>query len=697
MSPFDRLHPTIQHHVVNTMGWRELRPLQMASIEPVVDGCHTLLIAPTAGGKTEAAFLPLLTRMVTEDWRGLGIIYVCPLKALLNNLHVRLERYCQWVGRTCAIWHGDVLEGQRKAILRELPDCLLTTPESLEAMLVSSRIDHRAVFASVRAIVVDEIHAFAGDDRGWHLLSVLERVTRLSGREIQRVGLSATVGNPEALLDWLAGHCEGRRQLVQIPISTTAPTPEVTVDYVGSLENAASVIAALYRGEKRLVFCDSRSRVEQLAILLRSAGVETHVSHSSLSADERRRAEQAFAEATNCVIVATSTLELGIDVGDLDRVIQIDAPTTVASFLQRLGRTGRRADSKRNCLFLATTEDALIQATALVRLWGKGFVEPIIPPDWPIHLLGQQILALVLQERSLPAGAWEQWLLRLPVFAGIAREDRDALVDHLIEAAFIHVDQGQWMLGGTAEDEFGYKHFSELVSVFTSPPIFEVWHGQTHVGTVEQSVFMGSPEQRRTLSLGGRAWRVVEISWSQRRALVQPEPGEARTRWLGGERSLGFELCQEIRRILTNDEVPDFLSRRGIDSLGRSRDEFLWLRNSSDGVKAGNEEATEWWTFAGRAVNRWICDVAAAASLACCTCDDLRVTVRAGREKIATIRQALAVTPEPELDTKRQLSPKFSELLPATIRSRFVRCRAYDSRKIRRFSTQLDPGDIQKQ
>ena len=679
------------------MGWRELRPLQMASIEPVVDGCHTLLIAPTAGGKTEAAFLPLLTRMVTEDWRGLGIIYVCPLKALLNNLHVRLERYCQWVGRTCAIWHGDVLEGQRKAILRELPDCLLTTPESLEAMLVSSRIDHRAVFASVRAIVVDEIHAFAGDDRGWHLLSVLERVTRLSGREIQRVGLSATVGNPEALLDWLAGHCEGRRQLVQIPISTTAPTPEVTVDYVGSLENAASVIAALYRGEKRLVFCDSRSRVEQLAILLRSAGVETHVSHSSLSADERRRAEQAFSEATNCVIVATSTLELGIDVGDLDRVIQIDAPTTVASFLQRLGRTGRRADSKRNCLFLATTEDALIQATALVSLWGKGFVEPIIPPDWPIHLLGQQILALVLQERSLPAGAWEQWLLRLPVFAEIAREDRDALVNHLIEAAFIHVDQGQWMLGGTAEDKFGYKHFSELVSVFTSPPVFEVWHGQTHVGTVEQSVFMGSPEQRRTLSLGGRAWRVVEISWSQRRALVQPELGEARTRWLGGERSLGFELCQEIRRILANDEVPDFLSRRGIDSLGRSRDEFLWLRNSSDGVKAGNEEATEWWTFAGRAVNRWICDVAAAASLACCTCDDLRVTVRAGREKIATIRQALAVTPEPELDTKRQLSPKFSELLPATIRSRFVRCRAYDSRKIRRFSTQLDPGDIQKQ
>lgn len=671
------------------MGWRELRPLQEASIAPLIDGKHSLLLAPTAGGKTEAAFLPLLSRMITEQWSGLSIIYVCPLKALLNNLHSRLERYCQWAGRTCALWHGDVLDGQRKAILKELPDCLLTTPESLEAMLVSARIDHRAIFSSVRAVVVDEIHAFAGDDRGWHLLAVLERVTKLSGREIQRVGLSATVGNPEALLGWLAGHCEGPRQLIQIAAPADAQRPEITVDYVGSLENAGSVIASLHRGEKRLVFCDSRSRVEQLAALLRAAGVETHVSHSSLSADERRRAEQAFAEASNCVIVATSTLELGIDVGDLDRVIQIDAPTTVASFLQRLGRTGRRAGSARNCLFLATTEASLVQATALIGLWQSGFVEPIQPPKSPLHLLGQQILALVLQEKSLPAGEWEHWLMRLPAFAEIAADDRRAVIEHLVASGFIHIDQGLWMIGDTTEEEYGFRHFSELVSVFTSPPVFEVWHGPIHVGTVEQSVFMGSPEQRRTLSLGGRAWRVMEISWSKRRAQVQPEPGAARTRWIGGARSLSFDLCQEVRRLLADDDASTSLSKRGLACLERQREEFAWLPNSKDGIIATENGAVEWWTFAGRTVNRWLCDLAAALSLPPCSADDYRIKVDGGRDEIASIIRAAIAGTEPQFEEDESTLPKFSDTLPPALRTRFIRSRIYDQGAINQFKKYL--------
>ena len=270
--------------------------------------------------------------------------------------------------------------------MADLPDCLLTTPESLEVMLVSAKTDNEVLFGRLRVVIIDEIHSFAGDDRGWHLLSILERLRKLAGVELQRVGLSATVGNPDGLLDWLAGHCEGPREVVQIPPSGPV-SPDVQVDYVGSLDNAAQVIARLHQGEKRLVFCDSRSRVEKLAAQLRAAGVETFASHSSLSLDARRQAEAAFAQSSNCVIVATSTLELGIDVGDLDRVIQIDSPTTVASFLQRLGRTGRRLGSQRNCLFLATHPEALLRAIAIVELWQKGYVEPIVPPRFPIICL----------------------------------------------------------------------------------------------------------------------------------------------------------------------------------------------------------------------------------------------------------------------------------------------------------------------
>lgn len=200
MTPFDRLHPALQHHIVNSLGWSSLRPLQETAIEPLLAGEHALLLAPTAGGKTEAAFFPLLSRMMTEGWPPLSLLYVCPLRALLNNLESRLYHYCSVVGRRVALWHGDIGDTARRRILSDPPDCLLTTPESLEVMLISRRTDKARLFANLRSVIVDEIHAFAGDDRGWHLLSVLERITRLAGRELQRVGLSATVGNPDQLL-----------------------------------------------------------------------------------------------------------------------------------------------------------------------------------------------------------------------------------------------------------------------------------------------------------------------------------------------------------------------------------------------------------------------------------------------------------------------------------------------------------------
>ncbi|MFV1965976.1 MAG: DEAD/DEAH box helicase [Pirellulaceae bacterium] len=371
MNAFDQLHPALQHHIVNSLGWRELRPFQEEVIPSILDGQHLIVLAPTAGGKTEAAVFPIISRMLTDGWSGLSVLYICPIKALLNNLDVRLQKYCTLVGRRSALWHGDVKQSPRKRILREPPDCLLTTPESLEVMLVSPNIDSHSFFRNLQVVVVDEIHAFAGDDRGWHLRSVLERITRLAGRELQRIGLSATVGNPRDLITWLAGSSQGKRDVFLPPAESSDPA-DVTLDYVGSLQNAAVVISRLHRGEKRLVFVDSRARSEQLASQLRGLDVTTFVTHSSLSQEQRQQAEEAFASRTDCVIVATSVLELGIDVGDLDRVIQIDSPPTVSSFLQRMGRTGRRSGTSRNCLFLATKDDALIQAAGLLDLWSEG-------------------------------------------------------------------------------------------------------------------------------------------------------------------------------------------------------------------------------------------------------------------------------------------------------------------------------------
>jgi ATP-dependent Lhr-like helicase len=213
--------------------------------------------------------------MLAEEWTGISVLYVSPLRALLNNLEPRLQNYCGMVGRQVSLWHGDIGESARRRIISERPDCLLITPESLEVILVSRRWEKARAFGTVRCVIVDEIHAFAGDDRGWHLLALLERIARLAGGEPQRIGLSATVGNPEELLRWLAGSSQGKRRVIAPDIGDFA-NAEVTIDHVRSLDNAAVVISRLYRDQKRLIFSDSRSEVESLAHKLRQLGVNTY-------------------------------------------------------------------------------------------------------------------------------------------------------------------------------------------------------------------------------------------------------------------------------------------------------------------------------------------------------------------------------------------------------------------------------------
>ncbi len=604
MTAFDRLHPAIRHHIVNTLEWKSLRPLQEAAIEPIVGGEHAILLAPTAGGKTEAAVFPVLSRMLAEDWRGLSVLYVCPIKALLNNLEPRLRGYAELLGRRAALWHGDVGQSARRRILREPPDLLLTTPESIEVMLTSVRTDHRTLFEALRCVVVDEMHAFAGDDRGWHLLAVVERLARLAGRDLQRVGLSATIGNAAELLDWLAGSStRGRRVIEPHGAEASAVETDVSLDYVGKLANAAKVISRLHRGEKRLVFCDSRARVEELAVALREAGVATFVSHSSLSLDERRRAEEAFAQGRDAVIVATSTLELGIDVGDLDRVIQIDAPSTVASFLQRLGRTGRRPGSVRNCLLLATSESSFLQAAGLLQLWSEGYVEPVEPPPLPYHVLAQQIMGLVLQERGIGRHTWREQLAGMPAFRRMDDADGSAVVDHMIAGGILFEDSGILSFGPQGERSYGYRNFMEVLTVFTGDPLFVVRHGREELGHVHPASFLVRSGQRPVILLAGRSWAVLHIDWRRRAAYVEPTREAGRSQWLGSGQPLHFDLCRAVRRVLARGEPAVNLTARGKQALESLVEGFSWVNEHGTAVVRESGGSQSWWTFAGLAAN----------------------------------------------------------------------------------------------
>lgn len=597
-SGFDALAPSVQHHIANSLGWPGLRPLQEAAAAPLVAGQDAILLAPTAGGKTEAATFPLLTRMSTEDWRGTSVLYVCPLRALLNNLQPRLSSYAQWLGRTAEVRHGDTIAGQRRQLQAQPPDILLTTPESLEAMLVSTVTSPQLQFENLRAVVVDEVHAFAGDDRGWHLQGVLSRLESIAGRPLQRIGLSATVGNPQELLRWLRGPGRDGDASVIDP-GGAGKHSDVRLDWVGSLENAAEVISRLHRGEKRLVFADSRRNVESLTLSLRERRVETFASHSSLSVDERRRSEQAFAEAQDTVIVATSTLELGIDVGDLDRCLQIGAPRTVASMLQRLGRTGRRADTSRNMLFLGTHDEEFLRACGLLLLWSEGYVEPIQPPAMPYHVIAQQILGLTLQRRALSRGDLHH---DLQAFAPMRTAEVDQIIDHMLIERFLVQDGELLFVGPAAERRYGGMHFRDVMAVFTAAPQFTVLHGRTEIGLIDPMVLRSEHADSLTITLAGRGWRVTSIDWNRQRAQVEPWVHGGKVRWAGMPQPISATLTAAIRRTLQGQEPYGVsLTRRATEKLTELRAEYTAFVGvgESDVLLPHDRGRSRWWTWAG--------------------------------------------------------------------------------------------------
>ena len=667
VSGFDSLHPAVQYHIVNSLRWPGLRPLQEQSVAPILEHHHALLIAPTAGGKTEAAMLPVLSRMLSEEWTGLSVLYICPIKALLNNLEARLSYLAGLLGRSVQLWHGDIGQGTKAKAERELPDILLTTPESLEGILIGSRRDHQRLLSDVRCVVIDELHAFAGDDRGWHLLALLERIQALGSRPIQRIGLSATVGKPQSLLDWMAAHVPGERTLVHIQ----APPTEVDlqVDYVGSLSNAAILISQLHRGEKRLVFCDSRSRVEELSIALRALDVDVFVSHAALSADTRRQAEQAFTERQNCVIVATSTLELGLDVGDLDRVIQIDAPGSVASFLQRLGRTGRRTGTRRNMLFITTRDDGLLESLAIVRLFRQGYVEPVCSPPLPYHLVVQQLFAMLFEHgREMEEQAFLSTLGRIPGYAAILSASWTRIREHLIESGYLVRNGPLLSLGLKADLAFRGRGLADLCVSFDSPRSFAAMQGNILLGHVDPMSLSSRKEGPVVLALGGHSWRVASVDWSRDRVYVEPVDERGSSHWLGEARGVSRIIANQVRDIIERPPGPDNqeLTKR---STARLDEVCVAQEHTLSAVpRRSDSGGFEWWTYDGLASNLILASRIEAAGGSYGAVGSYSVRFHLSEAQLAAVggwNGLRAVEPVWKPLDQRRI--KFSDLLPAEL------------------------------
>ena len=404
--------------------------------------------------------------------------------------------------------------------------------------------------------------------------------------------------------------------------------------------------------------------------------------------DERRRSEEAFSESRDCVIVATSTLELGIDVGDLDRVIQVDAPATVASFLQRLGRSGRRSGTARNCLFLTTTDDGFLRASGLLRLWLDGYVEPVVPPPEPFHIFAQQLLALALQEGRIGRATWRDWVGNVPAFRAMAHGHFDEIIDFMLAQGMLYDDGGLMSMGVEGERTFGRRHFMDLMSVFTSEPLFSVRHGRAELGLVHPLSFQVRREGSVVLLLAGRSWEVSWVDWDRRVAYVKATTEKGHSRWIGPGMPLSFNLCRAIRQVLAEGTLDIELSNRAGIKLDQVRQQFSWVDLDSTAVVRDSAGTSRWWTFAGIRANLMLGELIGRLRLPTLREDNLSIRLRDGTT-VEDLKRRLAeerdeVTAKAFPITEHAVDAlKFSACLPKQLALRTLQERGHDPEGVR--------------
>lgn len=439
---YSGLHPSLRYVLATWMGWNDLRPVQKKTLKEFGKNLHLLILSPTAGGKSEAAFIPVIDQILKTGVQTPFCLYISPLKALINNMAERLETILSPLQLGLAVYHGDISSGSSSA--EEFPVSrviILTTPETLMVQLFRQDISS---LSGIRYCIIDELHALAGSERGSQVLSGISRLEQSNGTPVIRIGLSATVGNPEEILDWMADGSPG----ILIRDTGEIRMHEFRL-YPASGRDPPSALVSEITGTRSLVFTGSRREAEMLASALQDTGTPVKVHHSSLSSGMRKNSEELTHGDHPFTVICTSTLELGIDIGNLDQVIQIGSPLSVSSFLQRLGRSGRRDAHPVMCCYPKTCEETCLMVSLLVSA-SRGVVEPVIPPRFPYDLLVREILLTVLAGHRVSRLSFRSLLGKSP-YLYITRERLDELVRHLIENGWLIPDGDLIIPGDTCE------------------------------------------------------------------------------------------------------------------------------------------------------------------------------------------------------------------------------------------------------
>lgn len=595
-NPFYRLAPFVQEFIYKKR-WESLRPAQIEACNICFHTPHHMLIAAgTASGKTEAAFFPALTELHERPSKSVGILYIGPLKALINDQFERLKDLLSEGNIPVWHWHGDVPQAEKTRLMRSPSGVLQITPESLEGLLMNRPNAIPALFHDLRYVIIDEVHAFMGADRGIQVLSELARIERMAGCKPRRVGLSATLSDYDAATAWLAA---GTGQGVDVVASPGGRKLRLRVEHFSfpdardeeqaeHLHNARKVyydfIYESTHRKKALIFTNSRTDAEVTILEMRRVAARRqerdvfHVHHGSISAMLREETEAALRTGSGpAVAAATVTLELGIDLGELERVVQLGAPYSASSFVQRLGRSGRREDMASEMLFVCPEEEdeeaqlparmpwTLMRAIAVIELYVKTkWVEPLEARKMPMGVLYHQTMSMLKSMGEAEPKELAEAMLSLAPFAHIRAEQYQLFLNYLIET-----DHLQWtedrtlIIGLTGEKTVNNYRF---YAVFKDDEEHKVLNGSEEIGSITTV-----PPPGYCFSLAGKLWKVEEVDHKHKSVYVKAAKGKVDTLWLGAGGDIHTTVVQKMREVLSDTVIYPYLSPQAVNRLERAR------------------------------------------------------------------------------------------------------------------------------
>lgn len=619
--PYEMLSYPVKRYIWEKK-WERFRPIQEAAITRIMQtDNHYIISSRTASGKTEAAFLPVISLLKGghggkggqggHGGRGVRVLYISPLVALVNDQFFRIEGLCRYMDIRVTRWHGEADLVKKQKLLEHPEGILLITPESIEALFVTRPNELKRLFSNLEFVIVDEIHGFLDSRRGVQLRSLIFRMKQIAAGRPRFIGLSATLGDFEAVRTFF-----GDPEHTKILRDRCPHAVDARFKYIPSenKELPAQLIDDLYaetRRRKSLIFPNSRGRVEEIAVRLKMAASlenskhQYFAHHSSVSRETKEAAEAVTRSRANedYTIVCTSTLEMGVDIGTVDLVVQVDSTFSVSSLTHRFGRSGRRAGEKSFLLLYGTTPWSFLQSMACLELYLEGFTEPEETVIYPMDLLFHQCLSILKQSGGIREEVFLGQVHGNDAFRHLPLEDVNRLLSFMEQTAYIEVFGGEYILGVEGEKLANHRSF---YSVFRTDPVFKVFFDDASIGELTASPQLSVDH---CIYLGARTWRIIRIDFSGGVIMVEPALEGQKPMFMGSGGRIHHIVRRKMLEILTRNFISagyrcDEAGLKAVDELRKKFSGFNIENLTTQRPVMVSDYGVRFHTFAGTRINR---------------------------------------------------------------------------------------------